>query len=106
MTTPTATQTAQEVIAMAKAGGATLSQPGEGVLCVSIKINGVEEFGQAESLANSILHSINQTQPGSVWGTDGASIGGMVAIQTGNFRLCRSGLSLRVLSAITKELSA
>ncbi len=37
---------------------------------------------------------------GSVWGTDGGSIGGMTAINTGRFRLNRSGVQKRVLKAI------
>jgi hypothetical protein len=37
---------------------------------------------------------------GSVWGTDGASIGGMTALNTGRFRLNRSGVQKRVLKAI------
>ena len=37
---------------------------------------------------------------GSVWGTDGGSIGGMVAMQTGQFKLNRSGVQKRVLKAI------
>jgi hypothetical protein len=37
---------------------------------------------------------------GSVWGTDGASIGGMSALNTGRFRLNRSGVQKRILKAI------
>jgi hypothetical protein len=37
---------------------------------------------------------------GSVWGTDGGSIGGMSALQTGRFRLNRSGVQKRLLKAI------
>lgn len=37
---------------------------------------------------------------GSVWGTDGGSIGGMSALNTGCFRLNRSGVQKRVLKAI------
>jgi hypothetical protein len=37
---------------------------------------------------------------GSVWGTDGGSIGGMSALNTGRFRLNRSGVQKRVLKAI------
>ena len=37
---------------------------------------------------------------GSVWGTDGGSIGGMTALNTGRFRLNRSGVQKRILKAI------
>jgi hypothetical protein len=38
---------------------------------------------------------------GSVWGTDGGSIGGMTALNTGRFRLNRSGVHKRILKAIS-----
>ncbi len=41
---------------------------------------------------------------GSVWGTDGGSIGGMVAMQTGQFKLNRSGIQKRVLKAIREAM--
>lgn len=41
---------------------------------------------------------------GSVWGTDGGSIGGMVAMQTGAFRLNRSGIQKRILKAIREAM--
>ena len=37
---------------------------------------------------------------GSVWGTDGGSIGGMAALNSGLFRLNRSGVQKRILKAI------
>ena len=37
---------------------------------------------------------------GSVWGTDGGSVGGMTALNTGRFRLNRSGVQNRILKAI------
>jgi hypothetical protein len=41
---------------------------------------------------------------GSVWGTDGGSIGGMVAMQTGAFKLNRSGVQKRILKAIREAM--
>jgi hypothetical protein len=41
---------------------------------------------------------------GSVWGTDGGSIGGMVAMQTGQFKLNRSGVQKRILKAIQQAM--
>jgi hypothetical protein len=41
---------------------------------------------------------------GSVWGTDGGSIGGMVAMQTGQFKLNRSGIQKRILKAIREAM--
>jgi hypothetical protein len=41
---------------------------------------------------------------GSVWGTDGGSIGGMVAMQAGQFKLNRSGIQKRILKAIREAM--
>ncbi len=41
---------------------------------------------------------------GSVWGTDGASIGGMVALQNGVMRMNKSGVQKRWLAALKKCL--
>jgi len=55
-------------------------------------------FADAESDC-SIIYSL-PGGCGSVWGTDGGSIGGMTALNTGRFRLNRSGVQKRILKAI------
>ena len=60
------------------------------------------DFFDAESDCSVIYDLPSSADGGSVWGTDGGSIGGMVAIQTGLFKLNRSGVSKRVMSAIQK----
>lgn len=60
------------------------------------------DFCDAESDCSIIYDLPSSADGGSVWGTDGGSIGGMVAMQTGLFKLNRSGVSKRVLSAIKK----
>jgi len=60
------------------------------------------DFSDAESDCSIIYDLPSSADGGSVWGTDGGSIGGMVAMQTGLFKLNRSGVSKRVLLAIKK----
>ena len=61
-------------------------------------------YGQAESDVG-IIYSIRQTEPGSTWGTDGASIGGHVGLTGGYMRLHRSGCSRKVLTIIKKHIA-
>lgn len=62
-----------------------------------------EGFTNAEGEC-SILYSIPKGEPGSVWGTDGGSIGGMVGMQNGQMVLNRSGCSKRFLAKVEKLL--
>lgn len=39
---------------------------------------------------------------GSTWGTDGGSVGGMVAIKNGRYRLNVSGVAKRFVNALSK----
>lgn len=74
------------------------------ILTLEKRLLGIDrnlDFCNAESDC-SIIYDLPSSEPGSVWGTDGGSIGGMVALQTGIFKLNRSGVSKRVLSAIKK----
>ena len=50
----------------------------------------------------SVLGLLPRTEPGSDWGTDGGSIGGMCAMRSGHFKMNRSGGSKRVLAALGK----
>jgi len=62
-----------------------------------------ESFCTADMEYGSILGLLPSTSAGSCWGTDGGSgIGGMVAMNSGNFRMNKSGGSKRVLAALSK----
>ncbi len=50
----------------------------------------------------SVLGLLPRTEAGSDWGTDGGGIGGMCAMQSGRFKMNRSGGSKRVLAALAK----
>ena len=58
-------------------------------------------FGDAESDV-SVIYEIPTTAPGSIWGTDGASVGGYSAVQNGLMKLSRSGCSKRWLAQVAK----
>lgn len=62
-------------------------------------------FVDCDMAYGSLLSILPRTTPGSDWGTDGGSVGGYSAIKSGNFRMNRSGVSKRVVSAIAKILA-
>lgn len=68
----------------------------------TISANSNQDFSEAEAQSYSLLACVPQTKAGSVWGTDGGSIGGLSAIQSGSFHMYKSGCSARVLNAIKK----
>lgn len=59
-------------------------------------------FADAETGASILLDLAPQTQPGSVWGTDGLSIGGLSAMRSGVFKMNKSGVSKRMISALSR----
>ena len=63
-----------------------------------------DAYTQAEGDANTILGMVRMVEPGSVWGTDGASVGGHIGLTNGYMELHKSGCSKRVLSAIAKGI--
>ena len=70
-----------------------------------IRAGSNEDFADAESQSSNLLSMIPMTSPGSIWGTDGLSVGGYTAMKTGGFRMNKSGCSKRVLNAIKKNLA-
>ncbi len=61
-----------------------------------------DAYTKAESEANDLLDMVPMTSPGSVWGTDGASVGGHVGLTNGYMTLNKSGCGKRVLNALAK----
>jgi hypothetical protein len=80
-------------------------QPISGILTLSkpFPAGSLEGFTEAES-AVSILYSVPTSSAGSVWGTDGGSVGGYSAVQSGMMTLHKSGCAKRFLKALSKEL--
>ncbi len=72
------------------------------VLKITKHIQGKEELVTADMEYGSIFAYLPSTGPGSVWGTDCGGIGAMSALQTGLFKMNKSGGSKRVLNALKK----
>lgn len=64
-----------------------------------------EDFARAETEASILLYDICPHKGGSVWGTDGGSIGGAVAMQTGNFKMNKSGTGGVAFAKAVEKLS-
>jgi len=90
---------ASRFVAHCKACGITIERATH-ILTLSkrIPVGDRAAFADAESDC-SIIYDL-PGGCGSVWGTDGASIGGMTALNTGRFSLNRSGVQKRILKAI------
>lgn len=61
-----------------------------------------DEFALADSEYGSILGLLPQTSLGSVWGTDGGSVGGFFGMKNGLVEMKKSGGSVRVLNWLKK----
>lgn len=58
-----------------------------------------EEFANADMSYDSVL-GLAPLRGGSVWGTDGGSVGGMSALNSGQFRMNKSGTGANFLKAL------
>jgi hypothetical protein len=70
-------------------------------VCRSFNAGDKQAFTECDMMAGSVLDVIPQ-KGGSQFGTDGGSIGGAVALQTGRFNLTATGCSKRVVAALAK----
>ena len=61
-------------------------------------------FTEAESVVSSVIYMLPTTSAGSVWGSDGASVGGFIGLQNGSMKLNVSGGSKLVLNALKKVI--
>ena len=60
-------------------------------------------FAECDMNYSSVL-ALAPLKGGSSWGSDGASIGGVVALQNGRFHMNKSGDGVRFMNALTAEL--
>lgn len=63
-------------------------------------------YVNCDATAGSLLSMLPMTYPGSVWGTDGATIGGHAGLTGGYFRLSKSGIGKRYATAVAKAARA
>lgn len=92
---------AQQIKATATKLGWSIEVRGS-ILTITKRINGNHEFCIADSEYYSILGMLPSTSPGSIWGTDGGGVGAISAMNSGVFRMNKSGGSKRVLNALAK----
>jgi hypothetical protein len=97
-------QQSAHLLAVAKDLGFTVTVRNNSILTVSKRIipGNAASFADADMSVYSVLECLPRTSPGSDWGTDGGSIGGMSAMNTGNFAMNRSGGSKLILKALSK----
>ncbi len=97
--------TARAIKAAADRLGFTLEVRGS-VLTVhkSFPAGSNDGFVECDMMYGSVLGLLPRSSPGSEWGTDGGGIGGMVALNSGHFKMNKSGGSKRVLNALAKLL--
>ena len=97
-----AKQTVSTFLDAARAEGFVVTVKAQTVVCVSrsFRAGDKDAFTDCDMTAPGLLDILG-ARGGSMWGTDGGSMGGAVALQTGEFRLNVSGVPKRV----TKELS-
>lgn len=66
--------------------------------------NDCETFTKCDMIAADVLN-LAPLKGGSIWGTDGGSIGGAIAIKTGNFVMNKSGSGgVRFMRELSKQL--
>lgn len=96
-------QVAQEFVNKCKEYGFTYTV-GTNILSVHRKFQpgNNDEFVHCDVWGPHLLAIVKATQPGSVWGTDGGSVGGHVALMSGNYTLNKSGCSKRILKQISR----
>ncbi len=66
--------------------------------------NDAASFREADMTYGCVFDNLPRTSAGSQWGTDGGGVGGMSAMQSGQFVMNMSGGSVRVLNALKKLL--
>lgn len=110
-TTTTPAQSAAEMAREAKARGFRIDvrKTGHGseyivTVETSFEPNNTAACTRAESDANYLLGFAPMMYPGSVWGTDSASVGGHAGLTGGYMRLNKSGVGGRFGQALTKAL--
>ena len=100
-----ARQTAQAFLNAAKADGFTPVIKTSSVVAItkSFTPGDKDAFTDCDMTAPSLLDQLG-ARGGSVWGTDGGSVGGAIALNNGRFTLSVSGVPKRVTDALQKIL--
>lgn len=99
-----AEETARAILAAAQEAGFTVSVRPNNVMVIEKRLgmDRQKDFVDADMSYGSILSLMPRTSPGSDWGTDGGGVGAISAMNSGVFRMHRSGCSARVVSALKR----
>lgn len=101
--TTTTTKQAAEWLANVRADGFTVHvKPGQVTIVKQFTPGDRDAFVACDGDGPHHLAAVPCTQSGSMWGTDGGSVGGMIAIDTGVYRLNQSGVSKRFTTALAR----
>lgn len=95
--------TAQKILDAAKEKGFEVGVRGD-ILTISKDFTpgDADAFRKCDMTYFGVLCLLKRSRPGSDWGTDGGSVGGLSAIQNGLFVMNRSGGNKNVLRALSK----
>jgi len=100
-----AQKTATEFLLAARAEGFSVTVKNPSVVCVHRTFTPGDDraFVDCDMTAPGLLWRLG-AKGGSMWGTDGGSIGGAVALRSGRFSLNVSGVPKRVAASLAKML--
>jgi len=70
------------------------------IIKLTRRVHGKDDYVTAEFDASILFDGVPTTRDRNIWGSTSDGIGGALAIQSGNFRMCISG----VRKGFTKEL--
>lgn len=104
-TTTTPAEQAREILALVDELGARLEISADkeiATVSFSFEPGDSRAYIQAESDALRILALLPMNRPGTVWGTDSASVGGHAGLTGGYVRMNKSGIAKRPAGAVLK----
>jgi hypothetical protein len=102
MATTTSTQVQTFIAACNEAGFTYSTKPGLVSVRRSFTPGDAATYCTCDNMGPRLLSLVPIVAAGSVWGTDGATVGGAVALRDGHYRLTVSGASKRFTTALAK----
>lgn len=100
---PTTTELVEAFVTAAREAGFAWSIRGTVVtITKSFEPGDADAFVAADGDGPSVLWLVPIVASGSVWGTDGGSVGGAAGLAQGTYRLNVSGVSKRFAAALAK----
>jgi len=100
-----APMTAETFLAKCRQYGVTIDEirPTQGFLKLSKRFTpGSKEGYTGAETDVGLIYETPTAGDGSVWGTDGGSVGGMIGLTSGHMHLSKSNVSKRFLAALAK----